>query len=59
VSLLGLARLAPGEPLEAKLQHADGTEESFRLIHTLNPEQIEWFKSGSALNLLRQREGRK
>jgi aconitate hydratase len=59
VSLPGLSGLAPGAPLEAKLRHQDGAEESFRLNHTLNPEQIEWFKAGSALNLLRQREGLK
>ncbi|HEV8334817.1 MAG TPA: aconitate hydratase [Candidatus Polarisedimenticolia bacterium] len=56
VSFLGLSGLAPGAPLEAKLRHQDGAVESFRLNHTLNPEQIEWFKAGSALNLLRLRE---
>jgi aconitate hydratase len=58
VSLLGLKGLAPGRPVESTLRHADGTEESLRLNHTLNLEQIEWFKAGSALNLLRLKEGK-
>ena len=57
VSLTGLKGLAPGKEVEARLKHADGTEETLRLRHTLNPEQIEWFRAGSALNLLRLREG--
>ena len=53
ISLLGLADLAPGAPIEVRLRHASGGEESFRARHTLNPDQIEWFRAGSALNLLR------
>ena len=52
VSLTGLAGLAPGKPIAATLHHSDGTEEHFLLNHTLNDEQIGWFKAGSALNLL-------
>ena len=58
VSLLGLGGLAPGKPVDAKVRHADGSEEVLRLKHTLNAEQIEWFKAGSALNLLRLKEGK-
>jgi len=58
VSLLGLKGLAPGKPVDAKVRHADGSEEALRLKHTLNAEQIEWFKAGSALNLLRLKEGK-
>ena len=56
VSLLDLKNLAPGRPVTAKTRHSGGTEETFSLKHTLNAEQIEWFKAGSALNLLRLKE---
>jgi aconitate hydratase len=46
--------LAPGKPVSATLHHRDGTEEKLELRHTLNREQIEWFKAGSALDLLRK-----
>jgi aconitate hydratase len=53
ISILELADLAPGVPLRAVLHHADGKEDSFAVRHTLNAEQIAWFRAGSALNLLR------
>ena len=53
VSLRGLDALAPDTPLAAVLQHEDGSEETFEVEHTLNAEQIAWFRAGSALNLLR------
>jgi aconitate hydratase len=53
LSLTGLAEIAPGKPITAVLHHADGSEESFELAHSLNEEQVEWFKAGSALNVLR------
>ncbi len=54
VSVTGLADLAPGRNLKVTLHHADGSEDSFEVKHTLNREQIEWFRAGSALNLLRE-----
>ena len=54
VSVLGLAELAPGKPVDIALHHADGSEDRFRATHTLNDEQIDWFRAGSALNLLRK-----
>jgi aconitate hydratase len=54
VSLVGLSGLAPGKPVTAVLHHAGGREERIELRHTLNEEQIAWFRAGSALNLLRQ-----
>jgi aconitate hydratase len=57
VSLVDLDRLAPGRPLTARLEHADGTADTLRLDHTLNAEQIEWFWAGSALNVIRQTGG--
>lgn len=55
LSLRGLANLAPGRDVEATLRHADGTAENLRLRHSLTAEQIEWFRAGSALNLLREK----
>ena len=53
ISLIGLKDLAPGKPVTARLHHADGTTEDLSLLQTMNPTQIEWFKAGAALNLLR------
>jgi aconitate hydratase len=54
VSILGLDELAPGRPVEVLLRHADGSEERLETRHSLNQEQVEWFKAGSALNVLRR-----
>ena len=54
VSLTGLQRLAPGKSVDCTLHHADGSTETLTLQHTLNEGQLEWFKAGSALNLVRQ-----
>jgi aconitate hydratase len=53
MSLLGLRGLAPGQSVRCVLHHADGTTESISLKHTLNQEQIGWFRAGSALNVLK------
>lgn len=58
VDVLGLTDLAPGRPLTIVLHHADGSEETFPANHSYNERQIEWFKSGSALNLIKARETR-
>ena len=52
ISLVGLADLAPGRPVQCIVRHADGTEESLELDHSYGDAQIEWFRAGSALNLL-------
>lgn len=52
ISIRGLKDFAPGVPLTVVLHHADGTTESFEANHTYNALQIEWFKAGSALNLI-------
>lgn len=54
ISIVGLKELAPGKPVRALLHHADGTSEEIALKHSLNAEQIEWFKAGSALNVLKK-----
>ena len=53
VSLVGLKDLTPGVPVTCHLHHADGTRDAIQLTHTFNAPQIEWFKAGAALNLLR------
>ena len=52
VSLLALSRLAPGEPVQCRLRHADGRDEQLWLEHTYSAAQIAWFRAGSALNCL-------
>ncbi len=52
ISILGLKNLAPGKNIQAVIHHADGKEDKIELRQTLNQEQIEWFKAGSALNTL-------
>ena len=39
--------------MDVVVHHEDGSEDTFKVAQTLNAEQIEWFKAGSALNLLR------
>ncbi len=53
VDITGLADLAPGSPITVTLHHQDGSSESFGTTHTMSDEQIEWFKAGSALNVIR------
>lgn len=52
IDLVNLAELKPGQPLTCIVKHEDGTRESFDLKHTCNEAQVEWFKAGSALNLI-------
>jgi len=57
VALRGLTSLRPGSEVTVELSRADGSVESFPTAHTLNAEQIEWFKAGSALNCIRSEQG--
>jgi aconitate hydratase len=52
VSIIGLTDLAPGKQLKLVIKHADGSTDEAMLNHTFNENQIEWFKAGSALNLI-------
>jgi len=52
ISLLRLAEMAPGKPLECRIAHRDGTSESLSLNHSFSKRQIAWFRAGSALNVL-------
>ncbi|MDO7846348.1 aconitate hydratase [Hymenobacter sp. M29] len=56
IDILGLTTFTPGQPLQARLHHADGDTDLITLNHTYNEGQIEWFKAGSALNLIRLKE---
>jgi len=53
IDITGLTTFAPGKNLVLTLHHADGTEESFEVKHSYNAQQIEWFKAGGALNIIR------
>ena len=53
LSVLGLASFAPGKNLKVEILHADGSKDSFEAKHSYNAEQIQWFKAGSALNLMK------
>ena len=54
IDILGLDNFTPGNPLQIKLNHADGTSTIFDVNHTYNEAQIAWYKAGSALNLIKQ-----
>ena len=53
IDILGLTSFAPGKPLTVRLTHSDGTTDEFLVNHTYNEQQIEWFKAGGALNVIR------
>ncbi|TVR78513.1 MAG: aconitate hydratase [Chitinophagaceae bacterium] len=53
VDILGLTDFRPNKPLQVVLNHKDGSTDTFNVLHTYNESQIEWFKAGSALNLIR------
>jgi aconitate hydratase len=57
VAVTGLKDLTPGRPVTVELHHSDGTTETFEAKHSLNDDQVEWFKAGSALNVLREELG--
>ncbi|MDJ1483020.1 aconitate hydratase [Cytophagaceae bacterium DM2B3-1] len=54
IDILGLTTFAPGVPLTIVLNHKDGSKDEIKANHTYNEQQIEWFKAGAALNIIRQ-----
>ena len=54
IDIVGLESFAPGKPLAVVLHHSDGSEDKITVNHTYNDGQIEWFKAGSALNLVKE-----
>lgn len=54
LEVIGLTTFAPGTALKVVLKHADGSKDEFAVNHTYNQQQIEWFKAGGALNIIRK-----
>jgi aconitate hydratase len=54
VNFMDLVSFAPDKPLNLELVHEDGSKETIAVNHTYNAQQIEWFKAGGALNLIRK-----
>lgn len=55
-NFLDLDQFAPNKTLTIELIHANGNKENIFVNHTYNQAQIDWFKAGSALNLIKQKE---
>jgi aconitate hydratase len=53
IDVIGLESFTPGINLEVVLNHKDGSKESIVALHSYNEQQIEWFKAGGALNVIR------
>jgi aconitate hydratase len=54
IDILGLTNFTEGQPLQVVLNHKDGSSETITVNHTYNSQQIEWFKAGGALNIIRR-----
>ena len=53
IDILGLTTFSPGVPLTMVFNHKNGTRDEIQVNHTYNAGQIEWFKAGGALNIIR------
>ena len=56
LDIIGLTTFSEGQPLTLVLNHKDGSREEIQVNHTYNAAQIEWFKAGSALNLIKRQQ---
>ena len=54
IDVVGLTEFAPGKSLNIVLNHADGSSDTIEVNHSYNEQQIEWFKEGGALNIIRK-----
>jgi aconitate hydratase len=54
IDIIGLETFAADQPLQLVLHHADGSSQTIQVNHTYNEQQIEWFKAGGALNIIRK-----
>lgn len=54
INFVDLTSFTAGKPLTLELVHEDGSKENILANHTYNDQQIEWFKAGGALNLIRK-----
>ncbi len=57
ITTMDLDQFAPNKPITLLVEHADGSSDTIMTNHTYNENQIEWFKAGSALNLIRKQQG--
>jgi aconitate hydratase len=55
IDILGLTAFEPGVPLKMNLHHSSGEQETIQVRHSYNKQQIEWFKAGGALNIIRSK----
>jgi aconitate hydratase len=53
IDIIGLISFAPGVPLTVAFHHANGKSDDIKVNHSYNAQQIEWFKAGGALNIIR------
>ena len=53
IDIIGLTDFTPDKKLKLVLKHIDGTIDEIMVNHTYNQQQIEWFKAGAALNIIR------
>ncbi len=53
LDVMGLIAFTPGQSLQVVLNHADGSTETIEANHSYNAQQIDWFKAGGALNVIR------
>jgi len=58
IDIVDLKSFAPEKPLTLVVHHKDGSEDTIIANHTYNQAQIDWFKAGSALNLIKAKEGK-
>lgn len=54
IDIVGLTEFTPEVPLTVVLNHEDGSKEEIKVNHSYNAQQIEWFKAGGALNIIRK-----
>jgi aconitate hydratase len=54
IDIIGLTSFSAGKPLIVRLQHGNGKTDDIIVTHTYNQQQIEWFKAGGALNVIRK-----
>ncbi|GAA4436462.1 aconitate hydratase [Ravibacter arvi] len=54
IDIIGLTTFAPNTPLTIVLHHSDGSQQEILVNHSYNSQQIEWFKEGGALNIIRK-----
>jgi aconitate hydratase len=52
ISITGLNNIKPKKSVNCVLHHIDGREEEISLLHSYNESQLDWFRAGSALNIL-------